>query len=370
MGGGAARGMEGAGAGASAGVLGRLGEAEAERRRGAAERAAEREAGRAPGEDAAEFSAGLRARLEAAEGRARGAGEADDPAAALAEAEAELRRAQDAAAAAAYFLPAFESRQALELCQRTATVLNEARAQHAPRKKFAFRRKPKAGGKKEAEGGTAGGNGASGAPGTAGPTDPGHGAPPAGAVAGAGVGREDGLRSQRGGRWVVPRERLEGAGGFCLEDLEGCEVFLPGVAAVLRLRGLRGCRIYAGPVQGPFFADGLHGCEVHVASRQVRIHDSTDTTFAVRVASQPIIEGTTGVRFAPYGWDYASLDADLARAGLEECSGQWAEVNDFGWLRQTASPNWETLPPGTEPPRAPPLPPPGQASAPPPHPDP
>ena len=65
-----------------------------------------------------------------------------------------------------------------------------------------------------------------------------------------------------------------------------------------------------------------------------------------------------------------SRDIGMIMTCLEECSGQWAEVNDFGWLRQTASPNWETLPPGTEPPRAPPLPPPGQASAPPPHPDP
>ena len=351
--------------GAAGGVLGRLGEAEAERRGRAAERAAEREAGRAPGEDAAAFSSGLRARLEGVEARAREAGAAADPAGALDGAEAELRQAEEDAAAAAYYLPAFESRQAMELCQRAGGVLKEARAQHAPRKKFAFRRKAKAaasaGGNEVAAG--AGGGGGEG---VATPSAAASVAAPVPALAAPTVTREDGLRGKRGGRWVIPQERLGGVGGFCLEDLEECEVFLPGTAATLRVRGLRDCRIFAGPVRGPFFADRLQGCTVHVAARQVRIHDSTNTTFAVRVASQPIIEGTTGARFAPYGWNYPGLEDDLEGAGLGTCAGQWAEVNDFGWLRQTASPNWVALRGAEGAPAAPPLPPPGEAEEPPP----
>ena len=355
--------------GAAGGVLGRLGEAGAERRGRAAERAAEREAGRAPGEDAAAFSSGLRARLEGVEARARGAGGTADPAGALEAAEAELRQAEEDAAAAAYYLPAFESRQAMELCQRAGGVLKEARAQHAPRKKFAFRRKPKVAASADrnevAAGAGDGGGGraeAAAPPAAASPSA----AAAAPAPAAAAAAQEDGLRGERGGRWVVPRERLGGVGGFCLEDLEGCEVFLPGAAATLRVRGLRNCRIFAGPVRGPFFADRLQDCTVHVAARQVRIHDSAGTTFAVRVASQPIIEGTTGARFAPYGWDYPGLTGDLEGAGLGTCGGQWAEVNDFGWLRQTASPNWVALRGAAGPPAAPPLPPPGEAREPPP----
>jgi hypothetical protein len=38
---------------------------------------------------------------------------------------------------------------------------------------------------------------------------------------------------------------------------------------------------------------------------------------------------------------------------MGEDGGQWADVQDFGWLRSTASPNWTLLP---EAERAPPEP--------------
>jgi hypothetical protein len=34
----------------------------------------------------------------------------------------------------------------------------------------------------------------------------------------------------------------------------------------------------------------------------------------------------------------------LAAAGLAEQTEIWADVQDFGWLRAAASPNWSVLP--------------------------
>lgn len=31
---------------------------------------------------------------------------------------------------------------------------------------------------------------------------------------------------------------------------------------------------------------------------------------------------------------------DLAEQSLQQETGKWAEVHDFGWLRATQSPNW------------------------------
>ena len=69
--------------------------------------------------------------------------------------------------------------------------------------------------------------------------------------------------------------------------------------------------------------------------------------------SRPIIEDTCRVRFAPYefGSAYpggvaaaaaAGLRADVA-ADVAAWTGLWRCVDDFAWLRASASPNWAEL---------------------------
>ena len=88
----------------------------------------------------------------------------------------------------------------------------------------------------------------------------------------------------------------------------------------------------------------MHPCPPPLA--QVRIHAARRSDFYLRVRSHPIIEDSSGLRFAPYGPSYEGAAADLAAQGLHPGSGMWAQVNDFGWLRATPSPHWEVLPEG------------------------
>lgn len=141
----------------------------------------------------------------------------------------------------------------------------------------------------------------------------------------------------------------------------------------------------------------MRGCTLALACRQVRAHATEDSSLYLRAASNPIIEFSHGVRFAPYALAYPGVEEvrcaalrrqaslmfcswvigaagacawmgtaplallprlqrsaadvataarlsasaqDLAQQGLAEDNGKWAEVQDFGWLRQTPSPNW------------------------------
>jgi hypothetical protein len=62
------------------------------------------------------------------------------------------------------------------------------------------------------------------------------------------------------------------------------------------------------------------------------------------VRSRPIIEDCSGVRFAPHALKYVGIEEDLKDTGLEEDTGNWANVDDFKWLRAVQSPNWCLVP--------------------------
>jgi hypothetical protein len=72
----------------------------------------------------------------------------------------------------------------------------------------------------------------------------------------------------------------------------------------------------------------LKDCILFVRARQLRIHDSVNVTVYSNVNSGPIIEDCSSMRF-----------------GLWDCEGtednQWNNVQDFCWLKQSKSPNFE-----------------------------
>ena len=85
---------------------------------------------------------------------------------------------------------------------------------------------------------------------------------------------------------------------------------------------------------------------MYVAARQVRVHSAAGTDLYLRVLSNPVIEHSAGLRFAPWAPAYAGAAAHLETAGMAQDGGQWAAVQDFGWLRAAASPHWAVLPEG------------------------
>jgi Tubulin binding cofactor C. len=81
-------------------------------------------------------------------------------------------------------------------------------------------------------------------------------------------------------------------------------------------------------------------------SRQIRIHDCTNLSFIVHVASGPIIEGCKGIKF--YQKDYrpttdlsgGAINNDVHPAGMN----LYWDVKDFHWLKNhVKSPNFDVF---------------------------
>ncbi|KAM3315988.1 hypothetical protein ACQJBY_034233 [Aegilops geniculata] len=154
-----------------------------------------------------------------------------------------------------------------------------------------------------------------------------------------------GFRSRKGATLVRDlRAANEKDGDFTLADLVSCEVYLKGKCRALYIHKLRDCRVFIGPVFGSVLIEDVERCTFVMAAHQIRIHEARATDFYLRVRSRPIIEDCSGVRFAPHALKYEGIEDDLRDSGLVEDTGNWANVDDFKWLRAVQSPNWCLVP--------------------------
>lgn len=130
---------------------------------------------------------------------------------------------------------------------------------------------------------------------------------------------------------------------YVLHNLVNCRVFLRGRCRALYIHKLQGCHVYAGPVTGSVLIEEVEDSVLMLASHQIRIHQTKMTDLYLRVRSRPIVEYTSGVRFAPFAFYYHGIEEDLLASNLAEETGLWENVDDFRWLRAVASPNWSVL---------------------------
>lgn len=234
-------------------------------------------------------------------------------------------------AESSYLLPPYEVRAALKSISDLKEELEKTNAELVPRKKFSFRNKPV---KKESNGSTEKVGDAKPEELHAEETSEPHV-----------VQDSPGFRNKECMTLVKEFGNFaEQNGEFSLSDLNSCEIYIRGHFRALFVHRLRNCRVFVGPVLGSVLIEDVEGCLLMLASHQIRIHHARKTDFYLRVRSRPIIEDCSGVRFGPYRLFYERIEEDLKAAGLTEETGNWANVDDFKWLRAMQSPNWSLLP--------------------------
>ncbi|KIM24977.1 hypothetical protein M408DRAFT_225726 [Serendipita vermifera MAFF 305830] len=105
----------------------------------------------------------------------------------------------------------------------------------------------------------------------------------------------------------------------------------------LHAKGLRKCIIMMPDVQGSALIQDCEDCIIAISCHQFRIHTSTRINAYLRISSTPVIEKCTKMLFAPY-------TIPLAPSSVEnQTENQFANVQDFSWIRATPSPNWALL---------------------------
>ncbi|KAG0373544.1 hypothetical protein BGX24_011564 [Mortierella sp. AD032] len=113
----------------------------------------------------------------------------------------------------------------------------------------------------------------------------------------------------------------------------------------IHVKNLKRCTLVFPPVSGSILLHDCEGCTLVGACHQSRMHTSTNMNIYIHVTSEPIIEDSTDMRFAPYGQilPVEELDRLFEIAQLNQSVNLYDKVKDFNWLRQQQSPNWRLL---------------------------
>lgn len=125
--------------------------------------------------------------------------------------------------------------------------------------------------------------------------------------------------------------------------------------ATLAVRHVKGSLLVLGVVDGATHVTNVRNCVLLVETGQLRLHDCKDVDVYLVCASRPIIEHSTGIRFAPLPGAYPPHPQHLFKAPPSSTStsrdgpaqartNKWDQVDDFNWLKQTPSPNWTVIP--------------------------
>lgn len=166
--------------------------------------------------------------------------------------------------------------------------------------------------------------------------------------------RDIDISNHRGMHIILPATASRATASGTLMELRGCVLDMsapfaarrkkgvshPGAAPfnTLAIRNISGSLVIAGQVAGPAHVTGVRDSVLVVNARQVRMHECRNVSVYLWCGSHPIIEDCEGVRVAP-------LPAPFLGRGQDNTAGsnQWDQVDDFGWLKAEASPNWRRL---------------------------
>lgn len=128
-----------------------------------------------------------------------------------------------------------------------------------------------------------------------------------------------------------------------LTYLESCRIFLKGSPSTLHLNHLKNCHIFSGPVSTSIFAENCENCVLVIACQQLRLHSSRRNQIYLHVTSRAVMEDCTDISVAPYNWKYSGIEEDFHRANLNIFVNNWQCIDDFNWLNEKHSPNWNVI---------------------------
>ncbi|KAG7392002.1 hypothetical protein PHYPSEUDO_002708 [Phytophthora pseudosyringae] len=172
---------------------------------------------------------------------------------------------------------------------------------------------------------------------------------------------------------------------FLIEDCHNCDIFVLDHCTSVQIDACVNCRIVVGPCESSVFLRDCKRCTVVCAAQQFRARDCEDvdvylysatgggwvgwlagcsgkksslhlstelTAFSVFVL-EPIIETSSGLRFACFPLAYFSLQQQFRQAKFSPWNNKWSEIFDFtpdhgGWkplpMRPHESPLAEMMP--------------------------
>ncbi|XP_065072339.1 protein XRP2-like isoform X2 [Rhopilema esculentum] len=129
---------------------------------------------------------------------------------------------------------------------------------------------------------------------------------------------------------------------FIIKNCKDSQIYLFDHSATITVDDCERCKFVFGPIKGSIFFRNCKDCQAVVACQQFRTRDCKKLDIFLHCVSQPIIEASTGMKFACYQYAYPELKDQFQKAGLSLFSNNWFNIHDFTPVAGEA--NWSLLP--------------------------
>ncbi|KAH9903380.1 tubulin binding cofactor C-domain-containing protein [Cubamyces lactineus] len=260
---------------------------------------------------------------------------------------AEVARIRKDLTDAIAFLPGYDQRQCDNKLKDIEAQVEALRSATAPKSKFAFKRKAKPA--------------ASPAPVISSPSESIAASTPQSAShqtvnGSSSASHTSGLRLSGHSHSYLTVSSLStpwsAASDLTISDLDHCVVNLipspanPDVPAdltftALHVRNITNSVLVLPIITGSALLHDMKNCVIALGSRQFRMHTSSGVDVYISIASNPIIEHCSAIRFA----DYPSSLRPTSLSATQDIKSNYLAVQDFTHIRATPSPNWSALSP-------------------------
>ncbi|CAK0815703.1 unnamed protein product, partial [Prorocentrum cordatum] len=118
-----------------------------------------------------------------------------------------------------------------------------------------------------------------------------------------------------------------------LDGLENCEVYICDLTAQADLDFCSGCLILIGPCRGPVSMRDCKNCVCWVAASEFRAKNCQGCTFHLYSRTEPAIEDSEDLVFAPWCASYPRCASQFESAGFDPVANRWNCVVDVGGRR-------------------------------------
>lgn len=136
------------------------------------------------------------------------------------------------------------------------------------------------------------------------------------------------LQNLSGGLHIKERGKINGQ-PFRIVNATNCTLVVPDHCEQVTIDNCKQCRIFIGASSGSIFIRDCQQCSFTIACNQLRTRDCTDCTLNLFCVSEPVIESSTNMRFAPFNGVYHGHDQDMRSANLPLETNLWYAVYDY-----------------------------------------
>jgi len=127
-----------------------------------------------------------------------------------------------------------------------------------------------------------------------------------------------------------------------LEYLEDCEVYICTVTAQAFVDDCKRSVIMFGPCESSVFVRNCEDCVFWLATQQLRTRDCKNCKFFLYSKTEPVIESSEDLAFAPWCAEYPGCGEHFQQARFDRQRNMWNAVFDFSGKPSHA--NWRIMP--------------------------